>query len=542
MFKKNLLFLAAIFILLVPDFIIASNNSIFIFILNITFKILFFLGIGAILLYFTKSYYKSYLILGSFYLISSLTEIITVILFKNYSTLDNIKAIFFVRPNEISSFAEGFYLYLFIPIIVFVLFFIFLKRIKKIEYKKNKKTLLYSLLFFLLSTATSTYLIAQTPIIYSGKNITKYILKKYYVKQHPISFYYRTYELIISRIRYNKYIKVKEAFNFNVMKEDKESPDNVIFVIGERTRYLNWSINGYERKTSPNLDTISNLISFNKHHSNGNSTAGSIPYLLTQGTPKNPTLIYSQKTIVSLFKEADYKTYWIANQFIFDYIEHDKEPDVFVKLYWQPNNTDLGVLPVLDSILKIKEPKKKLIIINLAGGHGIIPEEFSKFKPYTNSENHGISKENKEKIVNGYDNMILLQDHVLGKIIDFSKKQNNSSFMLYTADHGTNLFDSDNNNLFGYGSMNPTKNETNVPMFFWSSEKFKQSFPYKFRALNNHKNLLTTNDNIFYTLADLSNINYPDYKRTLSLSDSTYIEPKERYMYLNNSYIKIKND
>ena len=542
MIKKVFFIFIAVSILLLPDIIIASKSSILNFILNITFKIFLFLGIVYILLYFTKSYFKSYLIIGIFYLISSLTEIITVILFKNYSTLDNIKAIFFVRPNEISSFAKGFYIYLLIPIFILTLFFILLKQTKKIFYKRNRKTLLYSVLFFILSGCISTFLITQTPIIYSGKNIPKYILKKYYVKQHPFSFYYRTYELIISRIRYNKYIKVKEAFNFNVTKDNNEKPDNVIFVIGERTRYLNWSINGYKRKTSPNLDTISNLISFNKHHSNGNSTAGSIPYLLTQGTPKNSTLIYSQKTIVSLFKEADYKTYWIANQFIFDYIEHDKEPDVFVKLYWQPNNTDLGVLPVLDSILKIKEPKKKLIVINLAGGHGIIPEEFSKFKPYTNSENHGISKENKEKIVNGYDNMILLQDHVLGKIIDFSKNQNNSSFMLYTADHGTNLFDSDNNNLFGYGSMNPTKNETNVPMFFWASEKFIKSFPYKFGALNNHKYLLTTNDNIFYTLADLANINYPDYKKTLSLSDSSFIEPKERYMYINNSYIKFKNN
>lgn len=542
--KTILTFIIAVFILLVPDLIIVSEKSIGFILLNILYKVLFLLGLGTLFLYITKSYYKSYLIVGLLYLISSLTEIITVILFKNYSNLDHIKALFFVRVNEIEYFTKSFYIYAIIPLIVVVVYLIILRKMKNFSYIKKTKIIILSAAFFISSFAISGILISQTPIIFSGKKLPKYTLKKYFVKQHPFSFYYRTYELIISRIRYNKFIKVKEAFSFDVTNNNLDSlrPDNVIFVIGERTRYSNWSINGYNRETSPSLKEVTNLISFNNNHSNGASTAGSIPFLLTQGTPDNQDLIYSQKTIVSLFKEANYKTYWIANQFIFDYIEHDNEPDVFINLFKNKKHIDLDVLPVFDSIMNIKSDKKKLIVFNLAGGHGNIPKEFQKFKPFNQSENHKISKENRNQIINGYDNMILLQDYVLGKVINTTKAQNKSSFLLYTADHGTNLFDGNNTNLFGYGSSNPTKNETNVPLFVWSSEQFIDKNKNKFNSLNNHKTFLTTNDNVFYTLADMASIKYRDYKSHLSLSDSTYIEPKERLIYVNESYIKVSRN
>ena len=532
LFLKKLIIIFSIVILIVPDIIINFKKDIITFSLIIISKISLLIFFSLILQKLTKSYFLSYITLGFLYLPSSFIETINTCILNDYVTLDNIKALLYTSKSEINEFYNQFYLYFLIPIFICISFLFILKKIKLYKCNKNNHIIIYSIVCLLISTSTSTYLLSNSTQIYSGKNLVKYTFKNYYVKQHPFNIFYRAYELIISRSKFNKYKLQKENFKFNVLNktDSLDRPDNVILIIGERIRYSNWSINGYNKKTSPNLESIENLISFKNHHSNGNSTAGSIPYLITQATPKKPILAYSQKTIVSLFKEAGYKTTWISSQNVFDYIKNKKEPDNVFELY-NKKHTDLNILPVFDSIIKTEN--KKLIVINMIGGHGSIPKSFNKFKPNSLLKKYTLSFKNKSIYINDYDNMILLQDYVLSKIIKSTKHENLSSIILFTADHGCNLFE--NENLFGYGSSNPTEKETHIPLFIWGSNKFIKNNS-KYSNLIKHQNLLTTNDNVFYTLADLADIKYTSYLNTQSLSDSLYKEPNSRFVYINGTY------
>lgn len=532
LFLKKLTIIFSIVILIVPDIIINFKKDIITFSLIIISKISLLIFFSLILQKLTKSYFLSYITLGFLYLPSSFIETINTCILNDYVTLDNIKALLYTSESEINEFYNQFYLYFLIPIFICISFLFILKKIKLYKCNKNNHIIIYSIVCLLISTSTSTYLLSNSTQIYSGKNLVKYTFKNYYVKQHPFNIFYRAYELIISRSKFNKYKLQKENFKFNVLNktDSLDRPDIVILIIGERIRYSNWSINGYNKKTSPNLESIENLISFKNHHSNGNSTAGSIPYLITQATPKKPILAYSQKTIVSLFKEAGYKTTWISSQNVFDYIKNKKEPDNVFELY-NKKHTDLNILPVFDSIIKTEN--KKLIVINMIGGHGSIPKSFNKFKPNSLLKKYTLSFKNKSIYINDYDNMILLQDYVLSKIIKSTKHENLSSIILFTADHGCNLFE--NENLFGYGSSNPTEKETHIPLFIWGSNKFIKNNS-KYSNLIKHQNLLTTNDNVFYTLADLADIKYTSYLNTQSLSDSLYKEPNSRFVYINGTY------
>jgi len=532
LFLKKLIIIFSIVILIVPDIIINFKKDIITFSLIIISKISLLIFFSLILQKLTKSYFLSYITLGFLYLPSSFIETINTCILNDYVTLDNIKALLYTSESEINEFYNQFYLYFLIPIFICISFLFILKKIKLYKCNKNNHIIIYSIVCLLISTSTSTYLLSNSTQIYSGKNLVKYTFKNYYVKQHPFNIFYRAYELIISRSKFNKYKLQKENFKFNVLNktDSLDRPDIVILIIGERIRYSNWSINGYNKKTSPNLESIENLISFKNHHSNGNSTAGSIPYLITQATPKKPILAYSQKTIVSLFKEAGYKTTWISSQNVFDYIKNKKEPDNVFELY-NKKHTDLNILPVFDSIIKTEN--KKLIVINMIGGHGSIPKSFNKFKPNSLLKKYTLSFKNKSIYINDYDNMILLQDYVLSKIIKSTKHENLSSIILFTADHGCNLFE--NENLFGYGSSNPTEKETHIPLFIWGSNKFIKNNS-KYSNLIKHQNLLTTNDNVFYTLADLADIKYTSYLNTQSLSDSLYKEPNSRFVYINGTY------
>lgn len=146
--------------------------------------------------------------------------------------------------------------------------------------------------------------------------------------------------------------------------------------------------------------------------------------------------------------------------------------------------------------------------------------------------------ENASIFINDYDNSIRLQDYVLSEVIKAINKQSLSSVLLFTADHGCNLFDH-GKVLFGYGSSNPTEKETHVPLFVWGSNKFINK-NFKFANLNAHKNLLTTNNNVFYTLADLANIKYKSFMKNRSVADSSYFEPSTRFVFVNNGVMEFK--
>ena len=538
---KTILISISILILVVPDILINSNQNILNFCSSLISKICELAFIGLVLLKLTRSYFMAYLILGIPYLISSIVEIGNIIILDHYVTVDNIGALSNVSHSEINEFYLGFRIYLFIPIIVVGTYIFMLKKYKSILYNsKNKRIIVpLAILFFSISITISFYKVLHSPIVYSDNKITNYTLKTSYLWQHPFNLYYRIYQFTKIRLRINKYKSQQDNFKFEILNSaDTTKPNLVIFIIGERMRYSNWSINGYNRATTPNLKKVTNLISFNKNYSNANNTYWSIPLIITQATPKTPNDAYSQKSIVSLFKEAGYETSWISSQYLFDIIDEKKEPDHLYELY-KKKHTDLDIIPLYDSVLNKKTSKNKFIIINMLGGHGEVPAQFNVFKPNNNLKNYPITMQNAHIFINDYDNIVLLQDYVLSEIMKITEKQNVSSVLLFTADHGCNLFDN-GRALFGYGSANPTEKETHVPMLVNMSKKYIENNHNKYNNLINHKNLLTTNNNIFYTLSDLANIKYKSFKPTQSISDSLFVEPSSRFVYINDEVREYK--
>lgn len=540
-FFKALLIGISILILIVPDILINDKLNILDFCFTIISKAFLFLFLGLILLRLTRSYFLVYLIVGIPYLISSVIEIINVIILDHYITTDNLVSFINASKSEIREFSTGFYIYFTIPIAVIVAYILMLKKYKSINYNvKNQKAIIpLAFILILISLSISFLKEIKDGKLYSGKNLTQYTLRTYYLDQHPFNLYNESYVFVKNKLRTYKYKSQHDNFKFEILNPtDTAKPQLVVFIIGERMRYTNWSINGYNRKTSPNLEKVTNLISFNKNYSNSNFTYGSIPLIITQATPQAPTIAYSQKSIVSLFKEAGYETNWISSQYLFDIIDERKIPDHLYDLY-KKQHTDMDIIPLFDSIMNRKTTKNRFVMINMLGGHGGVPARFNVFKPNNNLENYPVTMKNASIFVNTYDNVILLQDYVLSELIKMTEKQNVSSVLLFTADHGCNLFDN-GKALFGYGSANPTEKETHIPLFVNLSNKFIANNHDKYKNLVDHKNLLTTNNNLFYTLADLSNIKYKSYVKKQSISDSSFVEPSSRFVYANGKIFEFK--
>ncbi len=538
---RVLLFAASILILIVPDILINDNQRVLDFCLSVISKICLFLFFSLVLLRLTRSYFWTYLIIGIPYLISSIIESFNIIILNNYITADNIGSLLNASTSEIREFYAGFKIYFILPIILIVAYYLILRKYRSINYEARyqKRLIPLALAAILISVSLSVVTLYRSGKIYSGKRLRETLFENLYLHQHPFNLLNETYVFAKIKIRTYRYRAQHDNFKFGILNpNDTVKPKLVIFIIGERMRFSNWSINGYKRETSPNLEKIPNLVSFDKNYSNSNFTYGSIPLIVTQATPIHPELAHSQKSIVSLFKEAGFETSWISSQYLFDIVDEKKVPDHVYELY-KKRHTDLDIIPVFDSVINRKTTKDQFIVINMLGGHGGVPEQFNVFKPNDSKEDHPIIMQNAPIFINSYDNMMLLQDYVLAEIMKRTLKKNVSSVVMFTADHGCNLFDN-GDALFGYGTANPTEKEVHVPMLVSLSNKFIEHNPGKYRNLINHKNLLTTNNDLFYTAADLSGIKYKYYDKRMSISDSAYVEPSSRFLYINGKVIEVK--
>ncbi|PQQ36126.1 hypothetical protein C6H68_20715 [Photorhabdus luminescens] len=103
--------------------------------------------------------------------------------------------------------------------------------------------------------------------------------------------------------------------NFNYIKEYKDI-DIYILLIGESARRDHMSLYGYEKTTTPTLDTMQkNMLIFNQAISPAPVTILSVPISLSNITLYQlRNKAHYADNVISLAKDAGFKTTWISNQ------------------------------------------------------------------------------------------------------------------------------------------------------------------------------------------------------------------------------------
>ena len=500
-----------------------------------------------------KPKYYSYLVLLLFPII--IFEIYHIFQFKTPSSEELIASIFLTNFNESTEIFQSNLIFFILILAVFVLLFWFSKKIDTsfLLPKKYKKIILLFFSFIFISLGIRNIKLAfnghqeKTEIIRS----IKYSFSVQLRKNFPVGFILKTFQVFDGFKKKNKYLSNIKDFSFNTTKQDTLNEKEIyILVIGETARKHNFHIYGYPRNTSPNLDSIKNLIAFNNVKSNANVTSLSIPFMLTRATPKNPELKFNEPTIINAFKEAGFKTYWLSNQQIATgsiFRLYAQSADVYLNISKSidANGYDENVLPIFDDVLK-NSVRKKFIIVHTIGSHFRYNYRYPEhFNYYSSNLEKGLSienttkYENKNEIINSYDNSIIYTDYILNNIIHKLEAKKANSFMYYISDHGENLFDNNQKKLL-HGFENPTKFEVEIPLFIWTSNEYNLNYPNKIKELHeNIENKIAT-VNTFYTLLDMSNISYPDFEKNKSFADKKFDTLQEHLFFnVNKSVIKL---
>ena len=336
---------------------------------------------------------------------------------------------------------------------------------------------------------------------------------------------------------YQEQRKINQAFakhqQFTFHASALRSPQDkqlVVLVLGETSRRANWQLNGYERQTNPLLSAQANLVNFTDMLSISNATRSSIPILLTRKPAASANSYdFAEKSIISAFKEAGFATYWLSTQQKFG--THDtstsvyaKEADAVIFLnktnYSNQGETDEVILPALTKILAAPH-KKQLIVIHTLGSHfdysHRYPAAFDIFRPsLTDLDRYSLQDNRyKQQIVNSYDNSILYTDYVLNGLIESLKLQTNTeSFLLYSSDHGEDLFDGQCDKS-GHG--NETVFNFEVASLAWYSQAFADKHPDKIQKLKINASKKINHTSVFPTLIDAADIIIPAYRHERSV-------------------------
>lgn len=358
----------------------------------------------------------------------------------------------------------------------------------------------------------------------------------------PFGFFMRVYDFWRERAFMSYVTHGNQDFHFGAKQGSAaDQPQIAVLVIGESARYDHWSLNGYARDTNPLLEQEANIESFSNVITPYTATRLSVPLMLSS-MPSTVKLKqrYSEKSIISAFKEAGFKTFWISNQMSagrFDTTisafadEADVRHYLNMGSYNNESNFDQVLLDPLHQAIADPSPKK-LIILHTLGNHWNYslrhPQEFDRWHPsffgvpQPDYSNHA----HRAELGNSYDNSMLYTDWTLSHIIDQLKEGDRIASMIYLSDHGESLFDGSCTQGF-HGHNND--NEFHIPMLVWYSEKYATTFPAKVEQLKRHKDARLSTENIFHTLADMSDLHYAGEKPDWSFANSRLV-PHIRYV------------
>ena len=354
---------------------------------------------------------------------------------------------------------------------------------------------------------------------------------------YPVNVGYNLVQAVSRSHATARYDRTSAGFTFKAKaSHPADSSEVYVLVIGETARAANFGIYGYNRNTTPLMTGKPGLTAFNHVLTQSNTTHKSVPMLLSAADADNYDRIYRERSIITAFREAGFHTAFFSNQkpnhsFI-DIFGMEADDWKFIKNGPQgaSNTPDEELLPLIAE--KLSEGHKKLfIVIHTYGSHFNYRERYPSamafFKPDNATEAKAV---NRPQLINAYDNTIRQTDRLLASIMSMLEKSGTCSAMLYTSDHGENIFD-DSRKLFLHASPVPSYYDLHVPFIIWTSRQYVRNFPETARAIAANRTKTVENSvTTFHTMLQLAGIKTRYRRDSLSVASSFYTPGRRHYL------------
>ncbi len=315
---------------------------------------------------------------------------------------------------------------------------------------------------------------------------------------------------------------------------DDNEAETLVLVIGETSRADNWQLYGYSRKTNPLLTQTKGLTVFTDYMSQSNTTHKSVPILLSLAEADNYDILYHTKGIMQAFREAGYHTVYLSNQqrnhsFI-DFLGEQADYCLFLRDSHPDNAYDTDMLVPLVQKLARQKGKRTFIVLHTYGSHFSYADRYPDFmRDFKNDQYDGAKREYRPQLINAYDNSICQTDLLLSRIIEELASQGGSAAMVYTSDHGEDIFD-DARHLFLHASPFPSFWQLHVPLIVWTSPTYRQRHGAITSALDANRHKAAESNSVFHTLLTMGGVTTSYRNDSLSLASPIYTSHRRLFI------------
>ncbi len=301
----------------------------------------------------------------------------------------------------------------------------------------------------------------------------------------------------------------------------------LVLVIGEASRAENYSLNGYDRETNPELKK-QNVINFPQASSCGTETAVSVPCMFS-GMPRkkyDADLAHHQEGLMDVLGHAGVNLLWRDNdggcKGACTRIPHTDMTQWKLQQFCKDNSCidDVNLWRLDDMLDGVKQDT--VLVIHLMGSHGPAyyqryPAQYRHFTP--TCDTNEIQDCTHQALMNTYDNTILYTDSVVSKTIDALKARQSTlnTALVYLSDHGESLGE---NGLYLHGTpyMLAPEQQTHIPFIFWLSKDYQQNFGVDAQCLRDQAaKEAVSQDNLFSTVLGMMNIRTAVYQPQMDL-------------------------
>lgn len=300
-------------------------------------------------------------------------------------------------------------------------------------------------------------------------------------------------------------------------------PTLFVLVVGETARAHNFSLDGYERDTNPQL-AARGVVNFPRVTACGTSTEVSLPCMFSPFGRRNydEDRIRSHESLLHVLARAGFQVQWRDNQSgckgVCDGLPLVQLSKAQVEgLCPEGQCLDEVLLHGMDRVLA--DARGNLfVVMHQLGSHGPAyhrryPAAMRRFSPACEKDDLRLCTP--AEIRNAYDNSILYTDHLLGHVIDLLKARQDryDTAMLYVSDHGESLGEG---GLYLHGipyRLAPDV-QLQVPMVAWLSPAFRQSFGVDEACLRREAQRPVSHDHLFHSVLGLLDVSTKAYERS----------------------------
>lgn len=353
----------------------------------------------------------------------------------------------------------------------------------------------------------------------------------------PVNVCYN-FQLAVERQKLSEaYLEQSKDFVFNAVHTDNDTlPKVVVLVIGETSRAANWQLNGYERETTPMLAQTPNITVFTDCMSQSNTTHKSIPILLSPATADDYSTLYHSKGLLAAFNEAGFHTAFISNEprnnSFNDHLGEQAQEVLFLRDTMEGTPMDSLLLPEVERVLSANQGNL-MVVVHTYGSHSTYSDRYERNQAYyTPDVVLKATRDNRESLINAYDNTIRYTDRFLHSIITMLQQQERPAAMLYASDHGEDIYD-DRRNLFLHASPWPSYYQLHVPFLVWTNDLYAHSYAERVALMQSRTAEPIQTDCVFPTMLGLGGVSTPFGQDSLALTSPRYVT-KEKRTYLSD--------